>query len=133
MLVLPAEYHVCQMSDIKMKYQISNIKNKMSNIKYNISPSKLIPRRLYMYTAERRDVLGCTSPTTKRFPEAREMSRGRSPRDISRTEGNLEVVGDVQPNTSLLSAVYAYIIEAPNLHHISKIFTMIKNTISKKD
>ena len=25
---------------------------------------------LYRYTAERRDVLGCTSPTTKRFPEA---------------------------------------------------------------
>ena len=39
---------------------------------------------LYTYTAARRDVLGCTSPTTKRFPEAREMhlegqgkSRGR--------------------------------------------------------
>ena len=31
---------------------------------------------LYLYTAKRRDVLGFTSPTTKRFPEAREMSRG---------------------------------------------------------
>ena len=29
---------------------------------------------LHTYTTERRDVLGCTSPTTKRFPEAREMS-----------------------------------------------------------
>ena len=50
-----------------------------------------IPRymTLYPYTAERRDVLDCTSPTTKRFPKAREMSRGRSPR----AEGNLEVGG----------------------------------------
>ena len=63
---------------------------------------------LYTYTAERRDVLGCTSPTTKRFPEAREMSRGRSPRDISRAEGNLEVGGDVQPNTSRFEAVYGH-------------------------
>ena len=42
---------------------------------------------LYPYTAERKDVLGCTSLTTKRYPEAQEMSRGRSPRDISRAEG----------------------------------------------
>ena len=61
-----------------------------------------------MYTAERRDVLGCTSPTTKRFPEAREMSRGGSPRDISRAEGNLEVEGDVQPNSSWLEALYGH-------------------------
>ena len=63
---------------------------------------------LYTYTSEKRDVLGCTSPTTKRFPEAREMSRGRSPRDISRAEGNLEVGGDVQPNTSRFEAVYGH-------------------------
>ena len=55
---------------------------------------------LYPYTAERMDVLGCTSPRTKRFPEVREMSQGRSPRDISRAEGNLEVGGNVQPNIS---------------------------------
>ena len=54
----------------------------------------------HTYTAERRDVLGCTSPTIKRFPEAREMSRGQSQRDISRAEGNLEVGGNVQPNSS---------------------------------
>ena len=52
--------------------------------------------------------MGCTSPTTKRFPEAREMSRGRSPRDISRAEGNLEVGGDVQPYTSRFEAVYGH-------------------------
>ena len=63
---------------------------------------------LYTYTAERRDVLGCTSPTTKRFPEAREMSRGRSPRDIWRDEGNHKVRGDVQPNSSRFEAVYSH-------------------------
>ena len=36
------------------------------------------------------------------------MSRGRSPRDISRAEGNLEVGGDVQPNTSRFEAVYSH-------------------------
>ena len=36
------------------------------------------------------------------------MSRGRSPRDISRAEGNLEVGGDVQPNTSRFEAVYGH-------------------------
>ena len=34
-----------------------------------------VSKALYTYTAERRDVLDCTSSTTKRFPEAREMSR----------------------------------------------------------
>ena len=63
---------------------------------------------LYTYTAERRDVLGFTSLTTKRFPEAWEMSRGRSPRDISRAGGNLEVGRDVKPNTSRLKAVYGH-------------------------
>ena len=63
---------------------------------------------LYPYTAERRDVLGCTSLMTKRFPKAWEMSRGGSPRDISRAEGNLEVGGDVQPNISRLEAVYGH-------------------------
>ena len=63
---------------------------------------------MYPYTAKRRDVLGCTSPTTERFPEVREMSRGRSPRDTSRAEGNLEGGGDVQPNISRLEAVYGH-------------------------
>ena len=73
----------------------------------------LIPRyglmmREWPYTASNRDELGCTSPPTSRFPSALEMSLGLRPRDISRASGNLLVVGDVQPNTSLLSAVYVY-------------------------
>ena len=34
--------------------------------------------REWPYSASSRDILGCTSPTTKRFPEAREISRGTS-------------------------------------------------------
>ena len=64
--------------------------------------------REWPYTASSRDILGCTSPPTSRFPSALEMSLGLRPRDISRASGNLSVVGDVQPNTSLLSAVYGY-------------------------
>ena len=60
--------------------------------------------REWPYTASNRDVLGCTSPLTSRFPSA----FGLRPQDISRASGNLLVVGDVQPNTSLLSAVYGY-------------------------
>ena len=54
---------------------------------------------LYPYTAERRDVLGNTSP------EAQEISRGVQnprPREISRAEG------DVFPNASRLEAVYVH-------------------------
>ena len=36
------------------------------------------------------------------------MSRGRSPSDISNAEGNLNVIGDVQPNISRLDAVYGH-------------------------
>ena len=61
-----------------------------------------------VYNASSRDVLGCTSPPTSIFPEAQEMSRGRSPWDISRAEGNLEVGGDIQPNTSRFEAVYGH-------------------------
>ena len=44
-------------------------------------------------------VVQCTMyiQKTKRFPEAREMSQGQNPRDISRADGKLEVEGDVQP------------------------------------
>ena len=42
------------------------------------------------------------------IPNEQEISRGRSPRDISRAEGNLKVGGDVQPNTSRLEAVYVH-------------------------
>ena len=69
--------------------------------------------REWPYTASSRDVLGCTSPPTSRFPSALEMSLGLRPRDISRASGNLLVVRDVQPNTSLLLAVYGYNICRP--------------------
>ena len=42
---------------------------------------------LYPYTAERRDVLGCTSPTTERCPEGEARGTSRGPREISRSEG----------------------------------------------
>ena len=64
--------------------------------------------REWTYTASSRDVLGCTSPRTSRFPSALEMSLGLRPRDISLALRNLLVVGDVQSNASLLSAVYTY-------------------------
>ena len=73
--------------------------------------------REWPYTASNRDELGCTSPPTSRFPSALEMSLGLRPRDISRASGNLLVVGDVQPNTSLLSAVYGY--NTPWIHSSS--------------
>ena len=40
------------------------------------------------------------------IPSDLEISLG--PQDVPRASGNLSVVGDVQPNTSLLSAVYVY-------------------------
>ena len=39
---------------------------------------------LYPCSIKTREVLGNPSPTLKRFPETREISRGRSPREISR-------------------------------------------------
>ena len=60
--------------------------------------------REWPYTALSRDILGCTSPPTSRFPSA----LGLRPRDISRASGNLLVIGDAKTNTSLLSAVYGY-------------------------
>ena len=55
---------------------------------------------LYPCSTKTREVLGNPSPTPERFPETREISRGRSPREISRVEGNLEGRGDGFPNTS---------------------------------
>ena len=45
---------------------------------------------MYPCSTKTREVLGNPSPTPKRFPETQEISRGRSPREISRVEGNLE-------------------------------------------
>ena len=64
--------------------------------------------REWPYTASSRDILDRTSPPTSKFPLALEMSLGFRPRDISRASGNLEVGGDVQPNTSRLEAVYVH-------------------------
>ena len=47
-----------------------------------------------------REVLGNPSLMPKRFPETRKISRGRSPREILRVEGNLEGRGDGFPNNS---------------------------------
>ena len=44
------------------------------------------------------------------IPDDQEISRG--PRDISRAEGNLEVGGGVQPNSSRFEAVYGYILSS---------------------
>ena len=49
-------------------------------------PKDGLMMREWSYTAPSWDVFGCTSPTTKRFPEAWEMSWGRSPKNISRAE-----------------------------------------------
>ena len=69
--------------------------------------------REWPYTASSRDVLCCIFPPTSRFPLALEMSFGLCSREIFRASGNLLVIWDVQPNTSLLSAVYGY----NTLHH----------------
>ena len=45
------------------------------------------------YTASSRDILGCTSPITSRFPSAFEMSLELRPRDISRASGHLSGLG----------------------------------------
>ena len=42
------------------------------------------------------------------FPETQEISRGRSPREISRVEGNLEGGGDGFPNTSRVLEEYGH-------------------------
>ena len=45
---------------------------------------------LYPCSTKTREGLRNPSPTAKRFPETQEISRGRSPREISRVEGNFE-------------------------------------------
>ena len=42
------------------------------------------------------------------FPETQEISRGRSPREISRVEGNLEGGGDGFPNSSRVLVEYGH-------------------------
>ena len=64
--------------------------------------------REWPYTPSNHDVLGCTSPPTSRFPLALEMTLGLRPQDILRAEGNLEVGGDIQPNSSRFEAVHGH-------------------------
>ena len=64
---------------------------------------------MYPCSTKTREVLGNPSPTPKRFPETREISRGRSPREILRVEGNLSAVRDGFPNTSLVLVEHGYI------------------------
>ena len=42
---------------------------------------------MYPCSTKTREVLENPSPAPKRFPETREISQGRSPREISRAEG----------------------------------------------
>ena len=63
---------------------------------------------LYPCSTKTREVLGNPSPTPERFPEARKISRERSPREILRVEGNLEGGGDGFPNTSRVLVEYGH-------------------------
>ena len=63
---------------------------------------------MYPCSTKTREVLGNLSPTPKRFLDLREISRGRSPREISRVEGNLEGGGDGFPNTSRVLVEYGH-------------------------
>ena len=74
----------------------------MANMTPNAVQSLVIIRSIL------REVLGNPSPTPQRFPETREISRGRSPREISRVEGNLEGGGDGFPNTSRVLVEYGH-------------------------
>ena len=87
--------------------------------------TSLLMLREWTYTASSRDALGNTSPRPSRFPSGGDFAP-LGPRDCPRASpsGNLSGLGvqnprpweiswasgDVFPNTSLLSAVYGYII-----------------------
>ena len=88
----------------------------------------IIPYKvLCTYTAKRRNILGCTSSTAKRFPNASENSRGQSLREITGAEGNLEVKEKswgwrgCKAHRSRLKAAYNRhsIIISPSLHSVS--------------
>ena len=63
---------------------------------------------LFPCSTETREVLGNPSPQPKRFPDTREISRGRSPCEISRVEGNIEGEGDGFPNSSRVLVEYGH-------------------------
>ena len=60
---------------------------------------------LYPCSTKPREVLGNPSPTAERFPETREISQGRSPREISRAEGmDFSIPPEVWWSTDILSS-----------------------------
>ena len=61
---------------------------------------------LYPCSTKTREVLGNPSTKPKRFPKTRKISRGRSLREISRVEGNLDGGGDGFPILSSLAGKY---------------------------
>ena len=73
---------------------------------------------MYPCSTKTREVLGNPSPTPERFPETREISRGRSPREISRVEGNLEGRGDGFINNSQVLVEYGHSIHHQGVHGI---------------
>ena len=103
---------------VKKLPQEGDIRAVEQSMKLSINPSLVIMREcpystktrevLYPCSTKTREVLGNPSPTPKRFPETREISRGRSPREISRVEGNLEGGGDGFPNTSRVLVEYGH-------------------------
>ena len=80
---------------------------------------------LLLHCIEMRGVLGCTYLMTKRFPEAREISQGPSPRDI------FQASGDIFPNTSPRQCTVTMFHDLINLHH-QEIVAIHHNKIDQK-
>ena len=83
----------------KMNFAISN---KSGSQNQNKQPT------VYSCYTKTREVLVNLSLTAERFPETQEISRGQSPREILRVEGNLEGGGDGFPNTSRVLVEYGH-------------------------
>ena len=82
-------------------------------LKKGASGVKQMLAMLNPYTAERRDVSGCTSPPTSRFPSALEMSLGLPPLDeghqaLGTSLGPREISWSSGMYNPTLSAVYGY-------------------------
>ena len=61
----------------------------------------------------------------KRFSESRKISRGRSPWEILRVEGNLEGGGDGFPTTSLVLVEHGYNVD--NIHFVAQFISWVEN------
>ena len=75
---------------------------------------------MYPCSTKTREVLGNPSPMPERFRETREISRGRSPREISRVEGNLEGGGDGFPNASRVLVEYGHLSSSISLQGVDQ-------------